>query len=43
MRELGDLMEEEFDLRGVGELREISERYKDVAGFSRDALGELTR
>jgi 5-methylphenazine-1-carboxylate 1-monooxygenase len=31
------------DVISVAELREMSERYKDVAGFSHDALGEVTR
>jgi 2-polyprenyl-6-methoxyphenol hydroxylase-like FAD-dependent oxidoreductase len=31
------------DVISAGELREISERYKDVAGFSHGALGEVTR
>jgi 2-polyprenyl-6-methoxyphenol hydroxylase-like FAD-dependent oxidoreductase len=31
------------DVISAGELREISERYKDVAGFSHEALREVTR
>jgi 5-methylphenazine-1-carboxylate 1-monooxygenase len=31
------------DVISVTELRDISERYKDVAGFSHEALGEVTR
>ncbi len=31
------------DVISVAELREMSERYKDVAGFSHDALGKVTR
>ena len=31
------------DVISVAELRAISERYKDVAGFSRETLGKVTR